>query len=310
MDKYKKLEFKVGVVVFTGILLFIIGLTLARRINIAEDGHTIKIRFPSVAGLQSGEPVFINGVKRGEVKSISNDKNEVLVIVSIDKIEDLFDDAYATISLLELTGGKKIEIYPGNSGNKFNLQNEMIGKKPVELGDMIYYVSDIGAGAKHLIEQVDTISESAKKFLSDNNIKKIETIIDNTNAIVQEIHNNKNNFNYIVKDLKDILLDLKKIINKYEPKADEMTRKIDNILNSTDKVMNNADSLLNQINKITRSIDSIVENLPKNETLAQKFLFDKEFSNKIDSVLSSLKLLIEKIYLHGINTNVRLGTRP
>ena len=125
MKDTRSIEIKVGLVSILAVILFIIGITLGRGLYVSVNPVTVKIRFPNSGNIQISAPVFVNGVKRGAVASVRNDNGSVLVTADLDNVREFRRDVSARISILEITGGKKIEIFPGKSPEKYKIGDEI-----------------------------------------------------------------------------------------------------------------------------------------------------------------------------------------
>lgn len=167
MNNQKKNELKVGLVSIAAIILLIIGITLGRGFSVSVSNQTIKFRFPNSGGIQLTSPVVINGVKRGSVSYIKNDKGSVLIEASIDDISDLHDDATAKITILEITGGKKIEINPGNASKNFDINKEIPGVTAADLSDLVTLGGEMVYDMKFLLKKLDTVSTTLTRMLRD-----------------------------------------------------------------------------------------------------------------------------------------------
>lgn len=109
MRNNRSREIQVGAVSLLAIILLILGFTYGKNLSISPKANLIKIRFPNSAGVQIAEPVVVNGVKRGLVRDVRNDAGSVLILVELNKMDDIRSDASAKITLLEITGGKKLK---------------------------------------------------------------------------------------------------------------------------------------------------------------------------------------------------------
>jgi phospholipid/cholesterol/gamma-HCH transport system substrate-binding protein len=113
----KKSEIKVGLTILLTTILLVWIITWAKNIAFFSDENELLISFDTVAGLEVGDIVTVNGVRKGNVTSIYLKKQSVMVDISISKDVTLYSDATFSIMMLDLMGGKKVEIFPGSSEN-------------------------------------------------------------------------------------------------------------------------------------------------------------------------------------------------
>jgi phospholipid/cholesterol/gamma-HCH transport system substrate-binding protein len=311
MESSRSREIKVGIVTIIAIILFILGISLVNKYGVAVDYVEIKMRFPNSAGIEKTAPILINGVKRGQVTNVAPDNGSVVILGEIDRIDDLHEDLTAKIGMLEITGGKKIDISPGTSSEKFNPANEIQGKTSPGLGEMIALVGEMGSDAGLLLKKLDTIATAASLIIND---ERLSATIENTHNITANLNdfvqNNISELQTSVNNLKAITSELKSAIDKYEPKADEMMTKLDNTIEDTQKLMRSADEAIANANNFISELSEFSKELKNTDGLAGKLVYDKKFAEKIDSTFNTLYDFLLQVKQHGININTRLGTRP
>ena len=120
MNNEKKTEIKVGITIIVALLLFIFVYGWAKNFSLNSNNKLLYIKFPTVAGLEIGDMVSVNGVRKGLVESITSDDNHALVQVIFNEEVNLKQDATFSIMMLDLMGGKKIEIKAGDSDQFLN----------------------------------------------------------------------------------------------------------------------------------------------------------------------------------------------
>jgi phospholipid/cholesterol/gamma-HCH transport system substrate-binding protein len=311
MNKSNTKEIKVGIVTLLAIILLIAGISIGNNLNVRVDYKRISMRFPNSAGIEKTSPVFVNGVKRGAIVSVKPDNGTVLITADIDDIDDFREDVKARIGILEITGGKKIDINPGLSSSAYNIKNEIEGIASPDIGEMVAMLGDMGYDAKNLLRKLDTMATAGNKLLTD---KRIEESLANTSSAIESmnyfIQNNIKSLETTVANLKSITVDLKSAINKYEPRIDNLSNKIDKTLDDTQNLMKSADAAIENANNLITELKTLTEDARKQDGLVGKLIYDKQFASNLDSTIQSLNNFILLIKEHGININARLGTRP
>ena len=315
MKNNNSVEIKVGIVTVISIILLIVGLSLGRGCSVTPNTQTVKFRFTNSSGIQESAPVFINGVKHGSVLTVENDNGSVLITAKIDAASLVKEDANAKISMLEITGGKKIEIFPGKSSKVFDFNKEIPGLAGADMAEMLNIVGDIGGDAKNLVRRLDSVAQAASAILNDKNfIAQLKSTVNNadraSNDLKNLLENNMNSLQTIISNMKSITVDLKTIIKKDDPKIDSLLLKFDVILADTKSTAGNANKAISNADSLVLVFKSIADNIKSNDGLVNKFIYDKEFAKRIDSTMQNLQLLINQISQYGINANVRLGGRP
>lgn len=315
MDSNRKNEIKVGIVSLFAIILLIMGITLGRGYSVSVSTQVVKLRFQNSGGISISSPVVVNGVKRGTVSNVRNDNGSVLIEATIDDVSDIRKDANAKITILEITGGKKIEIYPGRSSETFNVKNEIPGLTSSDLSDLVSMGGDMIGDLKVLLKRLDTISASFTDLLEGNKLtNQIKSLVQNADNLIANakdlIQDNKTGLNVTLKNLRVITEDVRGIIQKDEPKLDSLLTKIDKAMTTGQSVLGKADVSMAKVDELLADLKNITNEIKSGNGFVTKLLYDKGTAQKLDSTINNLNDLVDFIKKNGVNVNVRLGTRP
>jgi phospholipid/cholesterol/gamma-HCH transport system substrate-binding protein len=315
MNQQRNLEFKVGIVSLLAIILLILGISFGRGIGVSVTQNTVKFRFDNSGGIQVSNPIVVNGVKRGVVTLIKNDNGGVYIEGTIDDLSDLKSDARAEITILEITGGKKIEINPGVSTEKFNPNMEIPGVTRADFTTLVNRGGDMLNDIHSLIVKLDTISTSLAEITSNQKfISNFNSALQNATEIMQMtrqlLADNTNNIEMTLSNLRILSSDLINITKKNDPKLDSLIAQLDHTLKNSGKLINKADTSIIAINEILDNVKNITNEIKQGEGLATKIIYDRNFSSRLDSTLTVLFDFLTMVKQHGVNINFRLGTRP
>ena len=84
MKDQRKTEIKVGVTVILGLLIFLWIYGWAKNFTINSQRKEVSVEFASVSRSCEGDPVTINGVKKGYVKKIVLINGRVTTLLNFD----------------------------------------------------------------------------------------------------------------------------------------------------------------------------------------------------------------------------------
>ncbi|MCE5305001.1 MlaD family protein [bacterium] len=308
-------EFKVGLLITGGLILLIVGLILGQSYRIASGKKDISFLFANSGGIKISEPVVINGVNQGNVKLIKNFRDSVLIIASVNKDLDIRSDASARITILELTGGKKIELYTGVSSEPYNPNDFIRGNTPPDLQELIATLGSASVNLSEILKNLDNTLASANKILSnDTLITNFKETIDNTNKTVRQLNSllNKNyaNLDETIKDLHSISNNLDNMIKSNQPQVNSISQNLDTILRDSKPILAKANLLFDSLNIVMSNLQKISKELESGNGIVPRLINDKNLSARLDSTLFQLDTLLNQIIRYGINTNIRLGTKP
>lgn len=315
MKNNRSKEIQVGIVSIIAVLLLILGFSLGKNVSMTPKSNLVKIRFPNSAGIQIAEPVVVNGVKRGTVREVRNDQGSVLIFVELAKSDDIMSDATAKITLLEITGGKKIEISPGTSGKRFDITKEMLGKTPPDLSELVSIIGDVSSDAASLIRNLDTISLNISGITSDEKfVNGVKNTISNAEELTTNLNeffiNNKSSLQKSLNDINYLTAELKRAVETNSPKIDMIVDDLQLTINDARGFLAGADSAMIDARGLIDNLNQIAKEIRSGEGFVSKIIYDKELANQLDSTIKNLSIFLDLVKQHGVNVNLRLGTRP
>ena len=315
MNPDKKKELIVGLVALAGIVMLIVGVMLGNSFSLSGHQKTIHFMFPSSGGIKPSSPVVVNGVERGSVTKIENKNDSVFVTALIDGTNDIYTDATARITILEITGGKKLEIFPGNSSQTIPADYIIRGKTAADLGDLIADVGEVSVDLKRIVRGLDTLIVNANGVLGDTVLMSdLRTTITNASEAMERINNmvavNEVAINSSIANLSELSRELNSAVKEQKPNIERIITDMKQVSEKAVTLIDKVDNSWDDVSKITADVRKIIEDIQSNESLLNKLLYDKKLAQRLNSVMYNLGTFVEKIDQHGINVNVRLGTRP
>jgi phospholipid/cholesterol/gamma-HCH transport system substrate-binding protein len=315
MQSDKKKELIVGLVALAGVVMLVVGVMLGKSFSLSGEQKTVQFMFPSSGGIKPSSPVVINGVERGSVSTIANKNDSVLVTAKIDGIDDIHTDATARISILEITGGKKLEIFPGISPKGISANQIIRGKTAADLGDLIADVGEVSGDLKRIVRGLDTLIINANGILGDTVLMgQLRTTVTNASEAMVRINDlvarNEGAINSSIANLSELSRELNTAVKEQKPNIEQIIADMKQVSEKAVTLIDKVDNSWDDVSKIAADVRKIIEDIQNNESLLNKLLYDKDLALRLDSVMYNLGSFVEKIDQHGINVNVRLGTRP
>ena len=123
MPRERGSEWKVGLLVLAALGLLALGIFLiGEETNLFTRKNRYVIYFPTVGGLNTGNPVQLDGVEVGTVRAVvlptDATSSQIKVTVEVDRsyAERIREDSMARIKTLGLLGDKFVEVTTGSSG--------------------------------------------------------------------------------------------------------------------------------------------------------------------------------------------------
>ncbi len=301
MKDERKTEVKVGLTVTLAILLLFLVIGWAKNISLGASRKHLDVHFLSVSGLEIGDPVTLNGVRKGYVDAITNNnKQGVLVDLSLDSDVQLRQDSKISIDMLDLMGGKKVEIEQGNSEQMMDIT------KPVEgefSADVPYVMKTAGSIVNELPAIVKSLNESLaaiKEIVQDEKLKS---------------------------DVKTTVSELRTITVKLNGFVDHNSNSITALINNSNKLVSEASSVMQEnktdvkesvqnLKELTKTTTTLIEkiNLLVDETKGQKnnlgkVMYDESLVPELKQTLATLKELLTilntQLQKDGVNVKAK-----
>ena len=180
-----KLELKVGIFVFIGMIILVTFVLLIGDFKTWTSGFQVNFIFNFVNGVRVGAPVRFAGVDIGQVKAIKfiflpqEQKTQVQIVGWLKKEINIPSDSTVWVNTLGLLGEKYIEIMPGRDYAKRVTANQsLVGTDPIPMHEVTQLakniVEDLDEGIVKLKNKEGTIG----KLLYDDAIyKELEALI-------------------------------------------------------------------------------------------------------------------------------------
>ena len=301
MKNQRKTEIKVGVTFLLTIIIFLWILGWAKNWTINSNRKEISVEFSSVAGLEVNDPVTVNGVRKGYVEDIKINGSKVITLINLPSDIIIKEDAKFSVMMLDLMGGKKVEVNPGSSINELDYKKLQQGNFE---GDIASAMSMLGSVQNDLVDVIKEVKISIttlnktitdEKFTNDlkTSVANLSMLTDNLNRLVI---NNKDELNKLLKSGNE----LTKNVNSFlETNRDTLTLTI----NSVHDVMKTSKELLTKLNDFMDKTNTNKNNFGK--LLNDSGLVD-DLKTTIQQAKELIKILIEQLKSKGVEVNAHI----
>jgi phospholipid/cholesterol/gamma-HCH transport system substrate-binding protein len=302
MKDERKTEIKVGIMTIAGIIIFLWILGWAKGFTFRSTENEILVRFPEVAGLEVGDYVTVNGVRKGNVEEINVQGESVLVALDINKDVELKEDAVFAVMMLDLMGGKKIEVKPGNSSVALDYSAVQKGQFYADIPSVMSLLGSVQDDLLASIKDIRVTLTSLNNYLTDeelnsdikNSMRSLNIALTKLNTLIDR---NRNDIEAITKNTAEITESAKTFLSDNENKMSAALQNMNKVLASTD-------SLLSVLNTIANETTSQKNNLGR-------ILYDEQLFNKIETTLNQLNeltgLMNEQLKSNGLKVDADIN---
>lgn len=300
---------KLGIFVFAGLILLIMGLYLiGKNRNLFGNTYTLVARFDDIGGLQPGNNVRFSGIDVGTVDDIAiiNDSVIEISMSVLRRMETIIRaNSVASIGTDGLMGNKLVNIEPGTADYPLAAEGDVLPSiKAVDTEKMLRTLETTNLNVErissNLIELTNTINLSrgtlytmlmdttvAKGF--ENTLGNIESISVNLNHFSQglsmmsnDVRSGKGTIGALVNDTGEVSVNLKETmahLHSSSERIEAATVQITDILKEISDGKGSVNALLKdtvmagQLRRSIQYIDSSADKLNQNmEALKHNFL--------------------------------------
>ena len=283
-------EIKTGILVLTGIVLFIIGFSYLKSNDVFISDRVFYAVYDDVEGVSKGTPVTISGFNVGSVQDIEFYKNSSKLLLKF-RVENDFNfssESVAQIYETGLIGGKALAVIP------------KYGNELARSGDTLQ--SDIAPGLTELVnDRLSTLQDKIESMVvsADSVLISLNAVL-NTEAKL-EIQSTIENFSSTVADLKTSAGTLDEILDNNKNQINNI---ISNVNQTSDELaglsgsFSDLSSVISNLSESSENIDKIISEISEGEGSLNKLVFDDALINSLDAASKNINLLIKDLRLN------------
>jgi len=301
MKNERKTEIRVGLTVLVGILVFIWILGWAKNFSIKSNEHVVKVRFTNVSGLEIGDQVTVNGLRKGYVKEMIVEPNNVLVELAIENDVQLKADASFAISMLDLMGGKKVEVFPGSSQTAYDNSKVSEGKFYADVPSVMSLFGSVQDDLVTVLKDVKVSLRSLNKYLTDDKLSTdVKTSMTNLSLLTEKLNvmlsENRNDIRSLTQNAVELTETSNKLLSSNKENIDQLFVDLKNVVQKSD-------TLLSDLNNLTKETMNQQNNVGK-------LLYDENVINDLKQTLKQVNeltsILIDQLKNDGVNVDANI----
>ena len=302
MKDQRKTEIKVGLTVVVGILLFIWIIGWAKNFTISSAQNNVTIEFSNAAGLEVGDNVTVNGVRKGNVEDIRIDGDNVYVKITVSNDVQLKKDAHFSLSMIDLMGGKKIEISPGTSPEPLDLSKVQKGVFTADIPAVMTMLGSVQDDLVTTLKQVKIAVTSVNKYLTDQQLNdEIKSSVKNLNELTINVNRLIDENRAGIKKLTDNSVQL---TNEAKNFIADNKKDIAGSIKDVSVVLKNTDTLITRLNEFTTEIKGQKNNLGK-------LIYDdnliKDLNSSVKQINELTKIILDQIKNKGLKVDAKVN---
>jgi phospholipid/cholesterol/gamma-HCH transport system substrate-binding protein len=301
MKDQRKTEIKVGITVIVSFIIFLWILGWAKNFSFSSNEKTLKIEFNNASGLEVGDYVTVNGVREGNVADIEIKANQVVVKAIISNDVDLKKDAKFYISMVDLMGGKKIDIKPGISQTPLDYNKIQKGSFNADIPAVMSFVGSMQDDLISTLKDVKVTLNSLNNYLTDKKLNEnvkmsIANLTKLTGKLNLMIDENRESIKKLTSNSVELTDEAKNFIKNNQKEISNSIKEASNVLSKTD-------SLMTKLNEFSDEVKNQKNNVGK-------ILYDKKLYSNLSQSLKQVneltELLLKQLKKEGIKVDAKI----
>jgi len=292
-----KNEVKVGLTVVAGLLILLFGFSFFKNWTLGKAQYEIRMHFPTSSGLQTGDQVSVNGVRAGAVATVELQDDGVIVSAFIDQGVEVFKEGQPVIQMLELMGGKKIDIRQLGSGQPMDAGFIMQGKVDPDIAGALGALGNMQGNIENIGIQADSLLRSINGVMGDRQfIASLKETVSNLHALSGEMRS------YVARNggnLERLTNNLTSLTSRADTLLTDLPPRLNSTLAKTDRLIGNGDTLLTDVR-------TLLSEIRDSRGLLNKVVFDTSLVQRFDGMLGKLDSLTNVILDEKLSVNISL----
>ena len=295
-------EFLIGVLVLVSIVLLYFGLSYLKGVNLFQKQQRFYGVYDNAAGLQTSNPVILNGYKIGIVKSVrlhDDGSGRILVEVLLrDANLNIPEDTKLEIYDADLFGGKAIQVLLGQS-TELALDKDTL-QTSISLGlaeSVKQEIEPLKQKSAQLFASVDTLISNIRRVLNKEQTQDLTEVFENLKNTISNLESTSYELNGILSNNKGklgtIFENVNAITANLRSNNDELTNAIQNASLITDSLAKiNLAGTLRKVDHALVGVNKIAEQINSGEGSLGKLIQSDSLHNEVVQASHSLDLLL------------------
>ncbi len=305
--KKADIDLIVGTSILLSLVILIGGVLWLKEVSVSRKMVDYAVLFPNVGTLQEGDPVMVNGVSKGKVKRIFLRKNDVAVILELDRNLHLTDSCRIAVQNIGLMGERGIGLQYSHLGTAVRpikgrdttfmrgYFDTGIAEAMGMLGDVLGEVQTLAANLSSVVSQ--TIGDTSFISLFKAIVARLDSVTLALHGIVKD---NRESIGRSIGNLQTITDEAKLLVKRNAPG-------VDSIVAHGEALSRRAVAIAESVDSLSRSVNTILERLDNEESSVGKLIRDKELYHEIRSTVAELDTLVRNVQEDALKLRIRFG---
>lgn len=295
-------EIKTGILVVIAIAIFIYGFNFLKGKDIFSNQRMYYAIYPEVAGLVEANPVQMNGLKIGRIKSIQLYDNTGKIIVTMAITNKKFNipkSSVAKIISQDLLGAKAVQIITSNEKDYAPEGDTLIGIVETSLQESVNAtVKPLKDKAEKLISSIDSIIVTIQTVMDKNGRENLEKSFESIKHALETFDKTSMRLDTLISSernkLSIIFSNVQSISSNLASNNEKISEVIKNFAAISDSISKaNFSHTIANTNRALSEFSGVLEKINKGEGSAGLLLRDDKLYKNLNSASGSLDSLLK-----------------
>jgi phospholipid/cholesterol/gamma-HCH transport system substrate-binding protein len=298
-------EVIVGFLFVAALVILVWGIMFLKGTELLRNRMIVFAVYERVNGLVPANPVSINGLKVGQVKSLYFSKQDPRKIIAVLYIDNenypIPANSVARIYSSDLMGSKEIEIVLGDAKVMLKNGDTLASATEATLGEVVsQQLAPIKKKAENLISSIDTLATVMNQVMNQNTRDNLIEAIDHIKQTLGTLAHTAQNLDTLVSTERN---NLARIINNVESISLNLKNNNDKISNILANFSDISDSVakaripatFGKVNKTLTDLDTVITRINRGYGSLGLLVNDQKLYQEIEKAARDLNLLLEDI---------------
>jgi phospholipid/cholesterol/gamma-HCH transport system substrate-binding protein len=299
-----KREYKIGILAFVSIFLFVWGLNYLKGRDIFSSQITFYAVYDNVTGLIESNPVSVNGVIIGQIQSISfmpDGSGRILVESLISQDVAIPTNSVSMLTGASLTGSREIIIELGDSNNYIQDGDTLTTGLETSIQEEVsQMVLPIKEKAEELFSQIDSVMIVFQTIFNEDTRVNITKSFESIQETLLNLKNTTGSLDATIERestrLSNILTNAESISNNLKNNNEALTNIITNFSNVSDSLAAaNIKQTVEQAEQSLANLNQVLTKINQGEGSMGMLVNDDQLYNNLEASSKQLELLLEDI---------------
>jgi phospholipid/cholesterol/gamma-HCH transport system substrate-binding protein len=298
-------ETKVGAISIVSLLLLILGFNFLKGKKFFSNDTLITARYGNVEGLQTSNPIMINGMQVGSVYKINTDKDmrKIMVDMNITKDIHIPDNSIAVIKTNPL-GTPSIEILLGTATTFLKNKDSIATNVSSGLmADVMGKVDPVLNGVKKAVNAADSLLNNFNSVLDPSAKANIASMLANLNKVTASMMASTTSLNALLNAqngaLSKSLNNVSGITGNFAGNNDKINSVVSNLDKATAKFANlNLQKTLDTMDVAINNLKTLLANFSNSKGTLGMLLNDPTLYKNLASTGNKLNLLLDDVRMN------------